>query len=400
MHALFSIAFKNLRHYKGRTLALVLFSTLMALSLFVGVLLVRGMQSGLSLTRARLGADLLIIPESAGSTVQPQTILTQAEPGYFYMDQKKLEEIAALDGIERLSPQLFLASSKSSCCSSRLQIIAYDPETDFTISPWIEHQYGALGYMDLFVGSNVAVYDDLTLRLYDRTCHVSGQFAPTGSSMDNAVYMNFDTVKALIQASFEKGLNRYQTFNADDYISAVLIQVQKDHDVADVQRAIQENVKGVIVIPASSLLSGISGNVEVLSGTLTPIVVALVLLSFGMILFLFLLEIYERRHEFASLSVLGANQGQITSLLLSETLLVDLIACIPGLLLPLLLLYSFRTALQSIIGNGFILPDSLQVMLTAAFALLLMLLSAGLSALFGSLLLKRNSTARYLKEVV
>ena len=75
--------------------------------------------------RARLGADILVVPDDAGSEFDAQTALIQAEPGYFYMGADVLGRVAATPGVERASAQLFLASTRENCCSAQLQIIAF-----------------------------------------------------------------------------------------------------------------------------------------------------------------------------------------------------------------------------------------------------------------------------------
>ena len=173
-------------------------------------MVISGIRAGLNKVESRFGADIMVTPEDAKNVFDAQNVLLKAEPGYFYMEKGKMDEIAKVDGIEKMSAQVFMASAKAGCCSAKVQMIAYDPATDFTIQPWIADTYtdGTMGLMDVVVGSNVTVYDNHIIRFYDNDCRIIGQFAPTGSTLDNCVYMNYDTVKVLIKASFKKGLNQ------------------------------------------------------------------------------------------------------------------------------------------------------------------------------------------------
>ena len=203
MLTLKSLPWKNLKGYAGRTAALILFSALMAASVFGGTMVIGSVRGGLDTVKARLGADIMVTPESAKNEFDAQTVLLKAEPGYFYMDAGVLKEIAATEGVELASPQLFLASAKAGCCSARLQMIAFDPATDFTIRPWINDTSVSKepGLMDVIIGSNVSwtsAATDNVIRFYDTECNVIGQFETTGSTLDSAVYMNFDTCKALV----------------------------------------------------------------------------------------------------------------------------------------------------------------------------------------------------------
>ena len=192
-----TLPLRKLRGYAARSAAVALFAFFTAAVLFGGTLLTSSARNSLHTVQARLGADIMVTPESAKNDFDAQTALIKAEPASFYMDAAALETIRATEGVERASPQLFLASAKAGCCSARLQMIAFDPETDFTIRPWIEDTdtLGEMGLMDVVIGSNVswtsASQGDV-IRFYDSDCRVIGQFAATGSTLDSAVYMNFD----------------------------------------------------------------------------------------------------------------------------------------------------------------------------------------------------------------
>ena len=41
-------------------------------------------------------------------------------------------------GIDRMSPQTFLATLNASCCSYPVQLVGIDYGTDFLIKPWLE----------------------------------------------------------------------------------------------------------------------------------------------------------------------------------------------------------------------------------------------------------------------
>ena len=143
MLSLRNLPLKNLKGYAARTAGMLAFTILMAAAAFGGTMVVGGVSRGLETVRSRLGADILVTPESAKDEFDAQSVLLQAEPGYFYMDRGVMDEIAQIDGIETMSGQLFMASTKAGCCSARVQMIAYDPETDFTITPWIADTFAA-----------------------------------------------------------------------------------------------------------------------------------------------------------------------------------------------------------------------------------------------------------------
>ena len=392
---------KNLKSCPGRTAAILFFVFLMAAVTFGGTLIVRGVSSGLAAVQSRLGADILVTPESAKNEFDAQTFLIQAEPGYFYMDAGKLDEILAIDGIEKASPQMFLASATAGCCSAKLQIIAFDPETDFTIRPWIRDTFGGarqMGLFDIIVGANVSVPDDYTIRLYNNDCHVIGQFAPTGSTLDNAVYTDFDTIKMLIQSSFDTNLNKYQPFDTGDVISAVMIKVKPGYSIPEVAAAIQNEISGVSTATVKNMVSGI---VEILNSiTRTGRVIIVIFWSIGMLMtvLLFAMMIHERRREFASLSAMGADKGILSRIVCGEAALVNLAGALLGIAVSAVLIGSFRNLIGQKLGIGFVIPPVGQVLLLALLSLCFVMAAAVLSALLAIRQVNRIDPGLVLKE--
>ena len=371
MLSLKNLPFRNLKGYAGRTAALVIFAMLMAVAVFGGTMVIGGVKTGLKTVQNRLGADIMVTPEDAGSEFDAQTVLLQMEPGYFYMDRSKVDEIAQISGIERVSPQLFMASAKAGCCSARLQMIAFDPETDFTVQPWIADSYieGEMGLMDVFVGSNVTPNDDLIIRFYDNDCRVIGQFAPTGSTLDNCVYMTIDTVKVLIESSFVKGLNKYTDYDTDEVVSAVMVKVSPDADIETVAEEIRQKVSGVSVSTSTNMVAGISESLDGISKTVSIFMIIFWLIGMLMTVLLFALMINERRREFASLSAMGASRKILSEIVTKEAMAVNLIGGTIGIVLSAIILFMFRGLIGQSLGVGFVLPGVGTVILLAFAAL-------------------------------
>ena len=134
----FSLSVRNLIRKPGRTAGLALLTAFLALAVFGGSIVVLSLRNGLNSLEARLGADIILVPSEAQSKVSFQNMFLQGTTGAFYMDADVLEQARTVDGVEKAAPQTFLASLKADCCSIRIQVIGIDPETDFTVQPWIE----------------------------------------------------------------------------------------------------------------------------------------------------------------------------------------------------------------------------------------------------------------------
>ena len=403
MISLKNLPWRNLKGYAGRTAALLLFSALMAVSVFGGTMMIGGVRNGLETVKSRLGADIMVTPERAKNEFDAQTVLLKAEPGYFYMDAAKLEEIRSIEGVEVASPQLFLASAKAGCCSTRVQMIAFDPATDFTIQPWLKdtHVSEQMGLLDVVIGSTVdwtsAAQDDV-IRFYDTECHVIGQFAPTGSTLDSAVYMNFDTCKALIQACREKGMFKYENLDADAVISSVMIRVKPGFDIESVADEIRSKVDGMCVASSTNMVSGIAESLNKVSGTVSVFILVFWLLGVLMVILIFTLMMNARKREFASLRAMGASRNILSGIVIREAILVNLLGGLIGIAAAAVFLFSFNGLITEILGSGFVLPPIGQTLLLGLLTVLSVMVAAVLSAWIAVRKVNKMDASLVLKE--
>ncbi|WP_314803852.1 ABC transporter permease [Actinomyces bouchesdurhonensis] len=382
MLSLARLPWMNLRGYPVRSGILAFFSVLMAMVMFGGTLIVCGIDRGLGTVESRLGADIMVTPADASSDFDAQAFLVGAEPSYFYMDEGVAGEVAGVDGVGAASPQLFLATARASCCSGRYQVIAFDPATDFTIQPWISDTSGAssLGDMEVVVGANVGVSDPENFSLFGHRLRVVAQFDQTGSTLDNAVYANFDTARILIDSSLEKGLNKYTSLDTDHIISSVMVRVEPGRDVNAVASDIAARVPGVSVATSTTLVSGISRSLDNTSRTVTTLIALVWGVGLVMMTLMFVMMVVERKREFGTLLVVGAHRRLVSRVIALEAVILNAAGGALGILISGVLIVSFSGLVQQTIGIGFLVP-SLAVI---AALVALVLASMGLVALVSS----------------
>ena len=382
MLSLARLPWMNLRGYPVRSGILAFFSMLMAMVMFGGTLIVCGIDRGLGTVESRLGADIMVTPADASSDFDAQAFLVGAEPSYFYMDEGVAGEVAGVDGVGAASPQLFLATARASCCSGRYQVIAFDPATDFTIQPWISDTSGAssLGDMEVVVGANVGVSDPENFSLFGHRLRVVAQFDQTGSTLDNAVYANFDTARILIDSSLEKGLNKYTSLDTDHIISSVMVRVEPGRDVNAVASDIAARVPGVSVATSTTLVSGISRSLDNTSRTVTTLIALVWGVGLVMMTLMFVMMVVERKREFGTLLVVGAHRRLVSRVIALEAVILNAAGGALGILISGVLIVSFSGLVRQTIGIGFLVP-SLAVI---AALVALVLASMGLVALVSS----------------
>ena len=382
MLSLARLPWMNLRGYPVRSGILAFFSMLMAMVMFGGTMIVCGIDRGLGTVESRLGADIMVTPADASSDFDAQAFLVGAEPSYFYMDEGVAGEVAGIDGVGAASPQLFLATARASCCSGRYQVIAFDPATDFTIQPWISDTSGAssLGDMEVVVGANVGVSDPENFSLFGHRLRVVAQFDQTGSTLDNAVYANFDTARILIDSSLKKGLNKYTSLDTDHIISSVMVRVEPGRDVNAVASDIAARVPGVSVATSTTLVSGISRSLDNTSRTVTTLIALVWGVGLVMMTLMFVMMVVERKREYGTLLVVGAHRRLVSRVIALEAVILNAAGGALGILISGVLIVSFSGLVQQTIGIGFLVP-SLAVI---AALVALVLASTGLVALVSS----------------
>ena len=105
-------------------------------------LIIKGAEYSLDAGISRLGADILVVPSGAEQKVE--TALLMGKPTSVWMPQENLAKLAAIPGVEKVSPQIYLASLYgASCCAvSEMFMVVYDPQTDFAITPWLQRKLG------------------------------------------------------------------------------------------------------------------------------------------------------------------------------------------------------------------------------------------------------------------
>ena len=378
MRSINSLPIKNLVRKPARSLALIFISAFLALSAFGGTVMVMSLSNGINSLSARLGADIIVTPYAATSQVSYDSVIIQGKPGQFYMDSKYYEEIKTeIEGIDKITAQFYLASAKASCCSSRLQIIGFDPATDFSIQPWVEKSYSdKLGLYDAVVGSDVTPNTDMTVEIYGKTLHVQAMLDKTGTELDSALYVDIDTMKELIRAHNEKNPNQEKTIDPDNVVSSVLIKVADGYDIDEVAGDINLHVRQVKAIRTQNMISGVSESLSGVSATISLLMVVVWILSAVILAIVFTMNINERKKEFAVLRVLGASRVKLAGLVFREAALYGFLGSLLGAGMTVLITALFTPAIENMIGLPFLLPP-VPVMLIAGALTIVLTIAAG-----------------------
>ncbi len=391
---------QNLLRRPGRTMALAAITALLALSVFGGSIVVMSLRQGLNSLESRLGADIIVVPSSAQSKVSFQNMLLQGTTGAFYMDADNLIRVREVEGVEIAAPQVFLASLKADCCSVKIQVIGFDPETDFFVRPWIGQSYSQeLGELDVVTGCKVEANVGENIRIYDERCKVVGKLAPTGTGLDTAVYCGMDTMKILLKAAEAKGVWHKVTSDPDDdVISAIYVKVKDGYNIGEVNSKIQGHTRKCSAVRTKSMLTDVSDSLAGISKTVTVLIAAIWALALVILLIAFAMIAGERKREFAVLRLLGSSRAMLIGLVLKESALCSLAGGVLGVLLASLIVFPFTTLIETKLGLPYLRPEISSVTLLGLTSLAATVMIGAAASAWTSFRLSRVDPGTVLRE--
>ena len=394
----YSLPVKNLIRKPGRTAVLVILTALLSLAVFGGSTVVLSLRTGLNSLEARLGADIIVVPAEAESKVSLQNMYLQGTVGAYYMDASALEKALEVDGVEKAAPQTFLASLKADCCSVKIQVIGIDPESDFTVQPWIARSLSRdLGVLDVAVGCKVEAEVGEIIRIYDQRCKVVARLEATGTGLDTAVYCNMETMNILLAAAEEKGVS-HKIESGSDVISAIYIKVKDGYDIDAVNSALNGHIRKATAVRTRSMITGVSDSLAGISAAVTALIVAVWVLSFLILLLVYVLIIRERSREFAVLRLAGASRGMLSRQVLTEAALCGLLGGLIGAAVASVLLFPFTQFIESMLNLPYLLPDTGKVILLALAAVLLSVIVSALASVIAAYRLSHVDPGTALRE--
>lgn len=387
----------NLLYRPFRTSALVCLVALLAFVLFGGSVLTVSLQCGLDSVANRFGADLIVVP--LGYDTGMESILLKGEPSYFYLDRGYLDPISRTEGVQQISPQFYLTSTSSDCCDLPVQLIGFDPASDFSIQPWIRESFrGELTGGAVLAGSDIEVGEEQTLTFFGQAYPVAARLERTGTGLDSAVYADMDTLRDMMAAAEEKGFHFLDGTDPDAVISSVLIRIGPGYDVDTVARNIRFQLDGLQIVKTQSMFTGIADSLGRISGILRVFTAAFLLISLAMLTLVFSITAHERKKEFAVLRILGATRRQLSVVLLKESLFIGITGGVLGTALAALVIFPFSIAIGQQLGLPYFMPGKLKLIQLLITSLLTAFAVGPLAAAYSAWRISRTDTSLTLRE--
>ncbi len=354
---LIRLAIRNISGNSFRSLVVLLCAMLICgMALATGMIL-SGAGNSLRLAIDRLGADIIVVPEGAADRIE--SALLMGHPTQSWMPASIVARVAAALDVEAVSPQIYLATlSNASCCTvSDMFLIAYDPRTDFVVTPWLEKTIGGeLRPGEVIGGTNVFVpAGEQKIRLYGYPVTLKAKMEPTGTGLDRSLFLTMETAREIARASITSAEKPLEI--PRDSVSAVMVKVKPGTNPRAVALNISVHISGVTPILSPDMFQS---QRRELSGLRNGVVMTLILvLGFSVLLIglVFSMAANERRRELGVLRALGATRSFVFRALLTEAGLLALYGGAAGAALTILAVGLFRKLIIAALGIPFLMPD-------------------------------------------
>jgi len=407
--SLLVLATSNIRRKLFRSVSLVLALSVVIGAFFADVLLTGSISNTLELGAGRLGADLVVVPKSAEK--EAGDLLMNGTPHIFNLAPQTLDTLKGWEGIEKISPQLFFRPfSYLVCCTTeQVLMVGYDPETDFTIAPWVNyflHQNQADD--ELVVGARVKFYPGQKVSLFGKLLSVIATLDHTGIGyFDRSAFMPMDGARKLITylREAEKRNRLHKRRNIDDLslthlyaptseqekemekidaqgISAIFIKCRDGVDVKKMAKRITKEIPSTAVINVRAATISVKRQLTSMLDALFPPIIILMIMGTVILAVVFSMSANERKREVGLLRAMGARERDIFNLFLGESVLISIMGGIFGVLGGGSLMILFKHRIMASLKLLYIWPSAAtvaEVVLLTLAASVLIGIGAGLA---------------------
>ena len=392
-----SLGLKNIRKRPYRSFCLILAALIGSYAVFVGLTLKSSLNHGITRMHERLGADLMIVPED--SEAQARNVLLTGAPEFFYMDSSIAGKISEIGGVDSVTTQFYFTSLSSDCCSTRVQLIAFEPGTDFVITPWINEKItDDLEHGQVIIGSEVTPLSNGKVKFYGSEYAVAGKLGETATGIDSSVFMTRDTMHLILDDAKAKG---YKFLTAEDdssLISTVLLKLNDKADVRQVEKEIYNAGSGVKILETDKLIVEVSSQLDSVGRIISLTLTVLLVFSFFTMVLFFSVIFHERKKDFAILRILGSTSKKISFLALSEGFLIGAAGGIAGMTFGILTVFPFNRYIENRLNVPYLMPSVPVVIFFGLLGIVTVIVFGAVSSFLSTISLSHAETYYTMRE--
>ena len=254
-----------------------------------------------------------------------------------------------------------------------MPIIGFDPESDFTVQPWITEQYSkSLDRGQIIVGSDIVAQNDGTVLFFGRNYEVAARLERTGTGADVSCFTTMETIEDLYRDAREKGAYFKQGVTYENSISSIMVRVRDGFSLTQAAGQIRRATEGKVeIVQTQRMIDSVGGSLQGIVGGLYIIAGVFWLLALALLSIVFSVTANERKKEFALFRILGATRRRLSRLILREALYISLGGGLLGVLLAALAVFPFSVYIGDRLGMPYLLPGMGEILLILCGSLLL-----------------------------
>ena len=370
---------KDIQRHAFLNACLLATVVILSVMLFSVTVISVSLKKGMGNMRKRLGADIMLVPK--GEREKAENMLLEGSRSNFYFEGEVYEKVQSIDGISDSTSQCFLKSLSADCCSSEVQIVFFDPDSDFVVGPWIETEYKQkLSGDAVIVGSDI-VSEDGKIKLFGQEYAIASQMARTGTALDRSVYFSTDAKAELLRNAEEKGSFLTEEQKKGDILSSIFINVDGSHTTEQVIDSAHKTIGDIFdVVYPKKLHESLSGSLGKITGVVNVISLSLGILLVAILLIINSIIMKGRKSEIALLRVLGHRKKDLIRKLLSEMGLISLAGALGGSLLGALIVIPFGRYIGKSLDMPYLGPGIasvlVQILLIVGIVILIVFLAS------------------------
>ena len=275
-------------------------------------------------------------------------------------------------------------------------MVGIDPQTDFTVGPWVEGKdFKDLKNDEVILGGNAHRFFGKSEShigdkefFYGREFIVVGILEQTGLGLDDGGFITMEAAQELALMSEATAEEKLEV--EPGQISAVMVKVSPNYSREDVALAIARAVPSAAVVSSKELMStSISRQLETLTPGLLLMGAGFWVIAVLMIGALFTMIVNERRRELGLLQAMGATHRFIFREVMLESVQLTTLGGIVGLALGTLIILALKGAVASSLGVEFVWPGVAFVIALTIGYLVLAALTGVIAALYPALVASR-----------
>lgn len=377
-----------------RTFVIVLIMAIVSALLFVSMYFSIGLNNSIDNMKQRLGADMMIVPEKSGK--EQETLFVSGKPSEFYMKNDVLDKVQKVEGVKQAAPQIYIATLQESCCSMPIQAIGIDFEKDFTIKPWMTKDVKDLKDGEILIGNNVTVTDVKTLKFFGKTYTVKSKLMQTGLGFDNAIFMNFDTAKKMLQDSAKVHPEKYIP---NSEISSIMIKKDDNADSEQVTVNLMKSLRGTstMVVMNKNFVDNLSKEMFSLMKYLKILLTFTLIMAIIVLISIFTVDFKDKEKQMATLRILGITKNKLKSIILQYSVVLSLIGAVIGIGLSILTVKLFSGQIEKSLDLAFMKVNAKEILLISLITLAVVIVIALITQIFNVIKISKDELALKLR---